>query len=212
MDQQRVDKIASLYFTNLFPERQIEVCFKTGGVQLGNRIKIHRLQEPEGPEEPETLTYYVKTHSDGLVSQKSAAAETVNPVELMVYRILQKLGVGCESHFFGRDEKNFYIATKDAGCDGSYLSYRQLQEKKEYKEVLDSEGFSNGIFCLDLLSRLLRLTDLQTNQDNFGLVKDSDGWHVRAIDFRLRDEHNPRIYKDNFEGFLVGNTQVTYSD
>jgi hypothetical protein len=47
------------------------------------------------------------------------------------------------------------------------------------------KDFSNGIFCLDLLSRILRLTDLQTNSENFGFVKKSDGWHVKVIDFRV---------------------------
>ncbi len=46
----------------------------------------------------------------------------------MVYKILEKIGIGCESHFFGRDIKNFYIATKDAGCDDPYFSYGKLRE------------------------------------------------------------------------------------
>jgi len=47
----------------------------------------------------------------------------VNPIELMIYKILENLGIGCESHFFGRELKNFYIATKDAGHNGPYFSY-----------------------------------------------------------------------------------------
>ncbi len=46
----------------------------------------------------------------------------------MVYKILEKIDIGCESHFFCRDIKNFYIATKDAGSDDLYFNYEQLIE------------------------------------------------------------------------------------
>ncbi len=75
------------------------------------------------------------------------------------------------------------------------------------------KDFSNGIFCLDLLSRILRLTDLQTNSGNFGFVKKSDSWHVKAIDFRVTtDKNNFQINENYFKGFLEGNTQISYSD
>ncbi len=74
------------------------------------------------------------------------------------------------------------------------------------------KDFSNGIFCLDLLSRILRLNDLQTNSGNFGFVKKSDSWHVKAIDFRVTNKLNLQINKEYFKGFLEGNTQVSYSD
>jgi len=44
----------------------------------------------------------------------------------MVYKMLQKIGIGCKSYFFGRDLKNLYIATEDAGQEGTYLSYEKL--------------------------------------------------------------------------------------
>ncbi len=68
------------------------------------------------------------------------------------------------------------------------------------------------MFLLDLLSRILRLTDLQTNPDNFGFVKKSDSWHVKVIDFRVINRYNFKINQENFKGFLKGNTQVSYSD
>jgi hypothetical protein len=202
---QRVDEISSNYFKNKFPEYNIDIDLKSGGVQLGNTVKISK--EHERP-----IIYYVKTHSDGLASGKSSGAKTLNPVELIVYKILEKIGVGCESHFFGRDIRNFYIATRDAGSYGNYLSYEQALSKLKNSEFFDSKDFSNGIFCLDLLSRILRLTDLQTNAGNFGFMHNSDGWHVKAIDFRVTDEKNFIINAEYFKGFLEGNSQINYTD
>ncbi len=199
----RVNDVALEYFQLKFSDFAVDIGYKLGGVQLGNTVTISKESE-------KSITYHVKTHSDGLASGKSAAATIVNPVELMVYKILERIGIGCESHFFGRDAKNFYIATKDTGFDGTYLSYGKMKE--EHSNFSNSEEFSNGIFCLDLLSRILRLTDLQTNSGNFGFVNKSDGWHIKAIDFRVVNEQNFKINKEYFQGFLEGNTQVSYSD
>jgi hypothetical protein len=75
------------------------------------------------------------------------------------------------------------------------------------------KDFSNGIFCLDLLYRILILTDLQKNPKKFGFVKKSDSWHVKIIDFRVTtDKSNFQINEEYFKGFLEGNTQFGYWD
>jgi len=64
-----------------------------------------------------------------------------------------------------------------------------------------------------LLSRLLQLTDFQTNPDNFGFVKKSDGWHVKAVDFRVFSKAKDfKIDSGYFTGYLKGNEQVQYND
>lgn len=40
------------------------------------------------------------------------------------------------------------------------------------------------MFCLDLLSRILRITDILMNHHHFGFANSADGWHVKIIDFK----------------------------
>ncbi len=55
----------------------------------------------------------------------SAAAKPVDPRELLVYKVLEHLGVGCETFFFSRSLEDFYFATLDAGHEeGSSFSTR----------------------------------------------------------------------------------------
>lgn len=66
--------------------------------------------------------YYVKTHSKGLKSGHSSAAQRLIPQELMVYKVLEDLAKGCESHFFGRGGRHLYIATLDANASAIDLT------------------------------------------------------------------------------------------
>ena len=78
---------------------------KKGGVQLGTKI--------ENNEDP--LLFFIKTHSNGYLDKSSNTAKIFNPNEIMVYQILELLGIGCINHVFWRDPINLYIATKNAG-------------------------------------------------------------------------------------------------
>jgi hypothetical protein len=63
------------------------------------------------------------------------------------------------------------IATKDAGFDSPYFSYLQIKNKKAFPNFDSSWDFKSGIICIDLLTRLLRLTNLHTNDESFGFVE-----------------------------------------
>lgn len=115
----RLDTVAMAYFSRLFPPNTLSYQPKRDGVQLGERIIINQGQ-------PNKLTYHVKTHSAGRLSSHSTAAKLVNPQELMAYRILQYLGVGCETHFFERSPEDVYIATLDAGTGGSFTLFEVM--------------------------------------------------------------------------------------
>ncbi len=104
----RLDTLALAYFSKLFPNASLTPKMKLGGVQLGERIIVAQAGQP-------LLTYHVKTHSAGKLSSNSEAAKIVNSQELMVYRILENLGIGCQSHFFERSPEDVYISTLDAG-------------------------------------------------------------------------------------------------
>jgi len=77
-----------------------------------------------------------------------------------------------------------------------------------------AQNFIEQMSMLDVLARLMLLTDLQTNGGNFGFVRrDGELPVLRVIDFRLCEvgrieEH---VFNDaRFRGFLVGNGFFNY--
>jgi len=109
----RLETIVEQYFSSCFPGSKIEYDDKAGGVQLGTKVNVGLLTG-------EKKKYHVKTHSAGRLASKSSAAKPVNPQELMVYKVLEHLGFGCETHFLQRSLEDVYIATLDAGYGGSF--------------------------------------------------------------------------------------------
>jgi hypothetical protein len=126
----RLDDNSIVYFSSLFPNSTVETDIKKCGVQLGEIVSV-TLQTGE------KLKYYVKTHSEGRLSSKSSVAKLVAPEELMVYRILQYAGVGCESHFCQRSPVDVYIATFDATHNATFRFFKDLiTEETKYGESL----------------------------------------------------------------------------
>ena len=228
----RLDDKSIEYFSRLFPEATVTTDIKIGGVQLGETVFV-TLQTGE------KLKYYVKTHSEGRLSSKSSAAKLVAPEELMVYRILQYAGVGCESHFFQRSPVDVYIATLDATHNGTFILFKDvITEETKYGESLWgmlgiinnspsandfnelefffndglSQNFIHQMATLDILTRILRLQDLLNNPENFGFLQRSDSHPIlRVIDFRVLDAKEFRIAESDFRGFLVGNGLYNYA-
>jgi hypothetical protein len=112
----RLETVTENYFKELFPGSSIEYDLKIGGVQLGTKAKV---QLATG----EQRIYHIKTHSQGRLSEKSSAAKHFNPNELIAYKILEYTGFGCEVHFLQRSVEDVYIATLDAGNDGSFKMF-----------------------------------------------------------------------------------------
>ncbi len=246
----RIEESTREYFESVFKGCKVATSWKRGGDQLG------RVAEVTLPNQ-QILTYFVKTHSGGLRSGHSSAAKLVNPSELLVYKVLEGLGIGPQSHFFGRDGHNLYIATLDAGmqpsADGKTLTQVPFKEYEYFKndqqdpsvqaqlwgdlsqlptdvdfsevqhqqaEVLvNAEGgiarnFVHEVAKLDVIARIMRLTDFQTNPGNYGFIPGSDGrLKAKAIDFRLNstDPNEIRFGEHFFKGFLNGNGYFDYS-
>lgn len=120
---ERLNDIAKAYFKMFFPSANITSDSKLDGVQLGARINVVK---PDSS----ILTYHVKTHSDGRLASKSTAAKRVNVQELLAYRTLEYLGVGCEVHFFARSAEDVYIATLDANTFGSFELFEKISGTK----------------------------------------------------------------------------------
>lgn len=126
--QDRLAEHTASYFGRLFPDSSVDFKSKTGGDQLGT-VAVIRCKDGT------VHKYYVKTHSKGLKSSYSSGVQRLEPRELLVYKILENFGVGCESHFFGRDESNFYIATRDASAEGRFVEYSKVDRKNKLTTV-----------------------------------------------------------------------------
>lgn len=121
----RIEESTKIYFESRFSGSSVNSSMKKkSGDQLGCVAEVTLSNN-------QVLTYFVKTHSEGLKSGHSSAAKLVNPAELLVYKILETLGIGCESHFFGRDGKNLYIATLDANVEGSFMEYEHFKQSQD---------------------------------------------------------------------------------
>lgn len=212
------------YFETLFPNATISFRDKLNGNQLGTVVLI----EQEGKK----VAYYIKTHSGGIKKSESSPAEQVNPKELLTYALLDELHIGSEVHFYGRDKQHIYIGTKDMNVDGKFTEYSKLKErgvreifgeltdldfKKLTPNMIESiiagdataQNFIRQMFILDLVARLIRLTDLQTNGGNFGFVQPlEEGSFIsllKIIDFRLVAEKCfQRLNNGDWELFLMG--------
>jgi len=227
----RIEESTINFFERMYPNCNIKLTYKTKGVQLGTVAKV---KTSDGRE----LDYYVKTHSGGLISANSASAKIVSPQELMVYKILELLGIGCESYFFGRDGRNMYVATLSAKTEGEFKEYGYFSKSKTEELIcgvladLPKEGeldhakieaaitsnstskmFIHEMSKIDLLARILRLTDFQTNTDNYGFLRLENGvTKIKALDFRLiSTEPEELMLGDHFfKAFENGNGLYHY--
>jgi hypothetical protein len=65
---------------------------------------------------------------------------------------------------------------------------------------------------LDIISRIFRLHDLLNNVGNFGFCTSLTQQRcLKILDFRVLDDINLRINRDNVEGFFVGNGFYNYA-
>ncbi len=126
-----IEADAKKFFSTLYLNHLITYSTKINGRQIGKIIDIQ-------DKTTKAITkYYIKTHSNGwhktdnssgLTTIDSGIPKSINSHELLVYKILHKLGVGPKSHFFGRNERCIFIATEDANRNNTFELYRKFQE------------------------------------------------------------------------------------
>jgi hypothetical protein len=230
-----LEKLTREYFADLFNQKKnniSKVIFhpKEGsGVQHGKVMEIQYTENES--KDDKVIKYYIKTHQHGSISGSHGSVKPVDPKELLVYKVLEHLGIGPKAHFILNmtSSGGLYIATQDSGFS------KQSQKKKNFNIFSKIKNqfalFANnqnteslassiderdilGITEIDIISRILKIHDTSTNSDNFGRVSvDSDTgqdkvkWKI--IDFRV-DSSDTYTYHDIVEGFLSGNGMFNY--
>ncbi|MGB1229787.1 MAG: hypothetical protein ACPG7U_01265 [Holosporaceae bacterium] len=91
------------------------------------------------------------------------------------------------------------------------IAYRKEAVEEAIKDDPVALAVMDQMIALDLLSRLLGLSDLLNNSENFGFVrKDDTCFMARVIDFRISKKTVLRLTTDHFGGFLEGNGLFNY--
>lgn len=217
-----IKESAEKYFRSLFEKmgrKIIDITFtpKRSGVQLGTTMTI-AYKDSEAKEH--RITYYIKTHQYGSTSETSSV-KPPDPKELFVYKVLEYVGYGLKTHFFFNPLSlgGFFIATQDMvftkvmGKEKSFMPFERFAESYNTTPVAPQyEEARRALISLDILSRILRLSDTTTNPGNFGRVTvDQERSKWKFLDFRINSE--PDVYylrKEIFEDFCEGNGVYNY--
>jgi hypothetical protein len=158
IDKERLKLCARHYFMQRFPDAvAVDFFPKLSGVQMGFQALVKFSDE-------DRLKYHLKTHSGGRLETNSSAPKPVDPTELLVYKILEHLRVGSETHFFVyRSLEDVFIATLDAShTDGSRFS--TFKRATEIHATCD-ETITGETMWGSLLSQLNRHTDFAVIED-----------------------------------------------
>ncbi len=155
--EERLERCALEYFAHFFRGvSTVEFRPKLGGVQMGSQAHV---TFPDGT----TLKYHIKTHSGGRRASHSSAAKLIDPRELLVYKFLAYIGMGCESHFFHQSLEDVFIATLDAG-QAEKSSFATFQHATCNAEC-DGPNFGDTLWG-SLRSELDRHKDMRVIEDN----------------------------------------------
>lgn len=216
---QRLEATSTKYFCELYqiPPSSIRYTDKEEGKQIG---AIANITDSKG-----NLTkFFIKSQRRGRRREEygDVIPKPVDTRELFVYKVLEYLSVCPEVHFFAYDEKDFYVAVKDAIFDEktnkkrfvcTYLDLANHLKKKNVNfynfkaddELLLPSVLINELTFSYLISLLLVLSDTFTSFNNilyYGDDIDSlKGFLI--IDFYA----TPRIYEYDcsiFEAFMKG--------
>ena len=119
----RLEITVEKYFKRCFPGSSMEFDVKDDSVQMGTKVDVTLLTG-------EKLIYHAKTHSSGRLAVYFGA-KNINQRELMIYKSLEYLGFGCETHFLQGSIEDVYIATLYAGHEEILV---HLESNRDYSK------------------------------------------------------------------------------
>jgi hypothetical protein len=187
------------YFSRLLSCSQDDITFtpKGSGVQKGAIVMINEMP-----------MYYLKTHQGGSTTSEQSFRNT-DPKELLVYKILEDLRIGSETHFIISEEKekSLYIATKNCACDGDFVLASKVIESRRMDI---SQDYLICFNVCDAISRILVLKDTTPNSTNFGFLSRGGRVYPKIIDFRTETEDS-YLEEEIVKSFKSGNTRFNYN-
>ena len=215
------------YFKHLYPSADPSKDFtffnKNEGVQVGQVLRISYVDEEK---QRRDVSYFIKTHQNGSTSQGSDVTAGIDLKELFVYKSLENMHLGPKAHFFTTEvsaQNGFYIATRGFPFSKStekqknkfFYTYSKFAEERKLETAtalpsVDSQVVQ-GLAMIDIISRIFKLTDVATNDGNFGFALNGEKIKVKIIDFRVGMGGDIYTYAEGLlQGFLVGNGAYNY--
>ncbi|KAI6188313.1 hypothetical protein M3Y98_00341400 [Aphelenchoides besseyi] len=168
-DDDQLKKAAEFYFSLLFKDDpqnpSIQTVFNSkpnSGAQGGLICLVKRSEEILG-------NYYLKSHL-GLSSKTPSAHQAVDLRELLIYKLLQLLGIGPVVHF---------LPNAHMSCFGLYIA---TEEVPGFRTARDVRMPTYESYKLDILREIFYLIDLRSNNNNYGLNENDK---LCIVDFQI---------------------------
>ena len=178
---------------------------KKFGIQFGGIITIESKQNKE--------RLFFKTHQNGsrftnytgvlFYSKSISLAKPVNIRELLIYKVLEKLGMGPEVKFVVNPFifQDLYIVTKDLSNDKSneiFTISANLENDEKIEKLINDKDLILEFTKFDLINRILSIDDL--NPGNYGILSKDNKNLVKIIDFKAPNTliSLGKIILDNF--------------
>ena len=231
------------YFSGVYNiTSELITCLpKLAGQQVGAKVEIKKTAD-----DPNPIIFYVKAHQEfssrshsQFIAITSDGTGKVNFKELFIYKVLEYIGYGPQTHFIidtdishSRVEEGILIATQD-------LSYTEISEEtrtfrtfREIREELSAipiaeidEITKRDIIAIDMLSRAFLLEDVMINQGNFGRIESQTRDGSSSIRWNVLDFISPVVRRESddysygrhypggvniFHSFRIGNASHNY--
>ncbi|KAI6181663.1 hypothetical protein M3Y98_00853100 [Aphelenchoides besseyi] len=190
-DDDQLKKAAESYFALLFKDDpqnpSIQTVFSSkpnSGAQGGLICLVKRSEEILG-------NYYLKSHL-GLSPKTPSGHQAVDLRELLIYKLLQLLGIGPVVHF---------LPNAHMSCFGLYIA---TEEVPGFRTARDVRMPTYESYKLDILREIFYLIDLRSNNTNYGLNENDKlcivdfqiGNHARSIKRSyLKSNERIELYK-----------------
>ncbi|KAI8893488.1 hypothetical protein BC833DRAFT_608176 [Globomyces pollinis-pini] len=181
------------FVTKNFPGvKDISFHNKNNGNQIGTICHMHF-------EDGSFKKLYVKTHQFGPTASMSKSRKSPDVKELLVYKILENIGLGPKSYFFWPENvsvKTLFIATEGLDLTFYNPNHPTVPTEEEKLELLK----------LDFISRILYIVDSTTNSGNYGYCKQENKAYI--IDFGTEEEDY--YSSELLDDFYKGNGRYNY--
>ncbi|KAI6188675.1 hypothetical protein M3Y98_00379700 [Aphelenchoides besseyi] len=189
-DDDQLKKAAEFYFALFFKDDPQNPLIRTVfsskfdlGSQGGLICSVKRSEEILG-------NYYLKSHL-GLSSKTPSGHQAVDLRELLIYKLLQLLGIGPVVHFL----PNVHMS-----CFGLYIATEEVPGFRRADKVVMPTYES---YKLDILREIFYLIDLRSNNSNYGLNKDDK---LCIVDFQIGN--HARSIKSSLRSYLKSNERI----
>ena len=201
------------YFKNVFSNRKnltIEFSQKKAGVQLGFMLTVKDFNFEK--DNNTFLSYHIKTHQYGTGS-KFVSRKMCDIKELFVYKVLNKMGILPEFHYFyypvNSREVQFCIATLDV-IDHAKREFNNNNSNipltsKQIDLLISNPDIEYYLTFVDIITKIFVLSDILTNSTNYIFIMNGKQIKLYVFDLQVKEtQYNDYYSQSIFDQFCLG--------